>query len=55
MLDSQGGPVSLTIGVRRTPAGAIEAHAWIARGDCVIIGATADEYIPLVTWTSVAA
>jgi hypothetical protein len=55
VLDSQGGPVSLTIGVRRTAAGIIEAHAWIARGDCVIIGATADEYIPLVTWTSVPA
>jgi transglutaminase superfamily protein len=55
VLDSQGGPVSLTIGVRRTGAGAIEAHAWIARGDCVIIGAPADEYIPLVTWTSVPA
>jgi hypothetical protein len=51
VFDSQGGPVSLTIGVRRTAAGIIEAHAWIARGDCVILGATSDEYIPLVTWT----
>jgi hypothetical protein len=52
VLDSNDGPVSVTIGVRRTAAGALEAHAWLARQDRVLIGATADAYVPLVTWTS---
>ena len=51
VLDSNDGPVSLTIGVRRT-AGALEAHAWVARQDRVLIGATTGAYVPLVTWTS---
>jgi hypothetical protein len=51
MLDSNDGPLSLTIGVRRTAAGTLEAHAWLARRDRVLIGATADEYVPLVNWT----
>ena len=52
VLDSNDGPVSLTIGVRRTAAGALEAHAWVARQDRVLIGATTGAYVPLVTWTS---
>ncbi len=44
------GTRTLTIGVRRTAAGALEAHAWLARGDRVLIGATCDEYAPLVEW-----
>jgi len=55
VLDSNGGLVSLTIGVRRTAAGTLEAHAWLAREDRVLIGARTDEYVPLVTWTSVSA
>jgi hypothetical protein len=52
VFDSDGGPVSLTIGVKRTAAGTIEAHAWLARQDRLLIGgAAADEYVPLVTWT----
>jgi hypothetical protein len=39
-----------SIGVRRTDAGALEAHAWLARGDRVLIGATPDDYAPLVEW-----
>ena len=50
MLDSNEGPLSLTIGVRRTAAGALEAHAWLARRDRILTGATADEYLPLVNW-----
>jgi transglutaminase superfamily protein len=53
VLDSNGGLVSLTIGVRRTSAGTFEAHAWLAREDHVLIGARTDEYVPLVTWTGV--
>jgi len=52
LLDSNHGPVSLTIGVKRTAGGAIEAHAWVARKNRVLIGTTADTYVPLVTWTS---
>jgi hypothetical protein len=52
LLDSNHGPVSLTIGVKRTAGGALEAHAWLARADRVLIGRTADTYVPLVTWTS---
>jgi hypothetical protein len=51
VLDPKDGPVNLTIGVRRTASGALEAHAWLAREGHVIIGATADEYVPLVDWT----
>jgi hypothetical protein len=41
---------TLTIGIRRTADGALDAHAWLARGDRVLIGATADKYAPLVEW-----
>ncbi|PYR59191.1 MAG: lasso peptide biosynthesis B2 protein [Acidobacteria bacterium] len=50
VLDANDGPLSLTIGVRRTAAGTLEAHAWLARRDRILIGATADEYFPLVNW-----
>jgi hypothetical protein len=52
VLDSSGEPVSLIIGVRHNPAGSLEAHAWVARCDRTVIGATSDEYVPIVTWTS---
>jgi hypothetical protein len=51
VLNASDGPVTLTIGVKRTAAGALEAHAWVTRQDRVLIGATADEYVPLATWT----
>jgi len=49
-----GGSRTLTIGVRRTAVGALEAHAWLARGDRVLIGATREEYAPLVEWDTFA-
>ena len=53
VLDPDGGPLSLTIGVRRTAAGALDAHAWVTRQGRVLIGGTtAGEYVSLVTWTS---
>lgn len=52
LLDPHGGPVCLTIGVKRTAAGTLDAHAWLTRQDRVLVGATSDEYVPLVTWTS---
>jgi len=51
VLDSSREPVSLTIGVRRTD-GVLESHAWLTRQDRVLIGATSDEYVPIVSWTS---
>ena len=44
--------LTLTIGVRRTPARTLEAHAWLARGDRVLVGATPGDYVPLVDWLS---
>ena len=51
LLDRKGGPTCLTIGVRRS-GGRFEAHAWLAREGRVLIGAPADEYLPLVHWNS---
>ena len=51
LLDAHGAPVTLTIGVRRTAAGALEAHAWLARSDRVLLGGTFDGYLPLANWT----
>jgi len=42
--------LTFSIGVRRMGAGTLEAHAWLARGDRVLIGATPDDYAPLVEW-----
>lgn len=52
VLPPNGVPLNLTIGVRRGASGLLEAHAWLARRDRVLVGATADEYAPLVSWTS---
>jgi hypothetical protein len=51
LLDTGNDTICFTIGIRRT-ADALEAHAWLARNGRVIIGAPADEYIPMVDWTS---
>jgi Transglutaminase-like superfamily len=51
VMDAHDGPMTLTIGVRRTAAGAFHAHAWLARNDRVLVGATRDEYLPMASWT----
>jgi len=51
VMDAHDGPMTLTIGIRRTEGGAFHAHAWLAREDRVLIGATSDEYLPLASWT----
>jgi hypothetical protein len=51
LLDAHEGPMTLTIGVRKTAAGAFHAHAWLAREDRVLVGATSDEYLPMASWT----
>jgi len=48
IVDDPGGLV-LTIGVRREGR-AVDAHAWLARGDRVLVGATPDGYAPIVEW-----
>jgi len=51
VLDEHDDPMTLTIGVRRSDAGVFHAHAWLARHDRVLVGATSDEYLPMATWT----
>jgi len=51
VMDAHDGPMTLTIGVRKTPVGQFYAHAWLAREDRVLIGATNDEYVPMASWT----
>jgi hypothetical protein len=43
--------MTLTIGVRKSAAGAFHAHAWLAREDRVLVGTTSDEYLPMASWT----
>jgi len=51
VMNAQEGPMTLTIGVRRTAAGAFHAHAWLVQEDLVLVGATSDEYLPMASWT----
>jgi Transglutaminase-like superfamily len=51
LLDTGNGTICLTIGIRRT-ADNLDAHAWLARDGRVLIGAPADDYTPIVDWTS---
>jgi hypothetical protein len=53
MLSSPERPLCLSIGVRRATSGALEAHAWVARDNRVLVGGMAsDTYEPLVAWDS---
>jgi Transglutaminase-like superfamily len=52
VLGSPERPLCLTIGVRRTASGALEAHAWVTKQDRVLVGATSDDYAALVGWNS---
>ena len=51
VLTDENGAICLTIGIRRS-ADTLEAHAWLARNGRVLIGAPADDYTPMVDWTS---
>lgn len=42
--------LTLTIGVKRTSTAGVEAHAWLTRGDRVLIGLPSEDYAPLVDW-----
>ncbi len=51
-------PLRLTIGVRRSPAGGLQSHAWLAdaaRQEIVIGGPAVDEFLPLVAWNGLSA
>jgi len=50
LLSSADRPMELTIGIRRAVNG-VEGHAWLTDDGRVLVGATADEYSPLVRWT----
>lgn len=55
VLGSPERPLCVTIGVKRTAGGTLEAHAWVGREGRVLIGATSDDYVSLVGWTSLSA
>jgi hypothetical protein len=53
LLGSPGRPLSFAIGVRHATNGTLEAHAWVARGDRVIVGGhIAGDFAPLLEWNS---
>ena len=53
LLGSPGRPLRFAIGVRQGTNGTLEAHAWVARGDRVIVGGQiAGDYAPLLEWNS---
>jgi hypothetical protein len=51
LFDPLDGPVIFNIGVRHAADGRFQAHAWIAIADRVLVGASSDDYVPVVTWT----
>jgi len=52
LLASPARPLRLTIGVRHTPDGFLESHAWVSDRDSVLIGAPCDGFIPIVEWSA---
>ena len=53
LLGSPARPLRLTIGVKQTPEGHLESHAWVTDHDVVVIGAPCDGFVPIVEWSSV--
>jgi len=53
LLGSSARPLRLTIGVKQTPDGNLESHAWVTERDSVLIGAPCDGFVPIVEWSSV--
>ncbi len=51
LLEGAGEAVSLSLGVKHTTEGALQAHAWVTRAGRIVVGAPVDEYLPIVTWT----
>ena len=53
MLGSPAKPLRLTIGVKQTPDGGLESHAWLTDHDSILIGAPCDGFVPIVEWSTV--
>ena len=53
LLGSPARPLRLTIGVKHTPDGRLESHAWVTDHDSVLIGAPCDGFVPIVEWSTV--
>src|SRR4029453_19181447 len=53
LLGSPARPLRLTIGVKHTPDGRLESHAWVTDRDSVLIGAPCDGFVPIVEWSTV--
>jgi hypothetical protein len=53
LLGSPARPLRLTIGVKHTPDGRLESHAWVTDRDSVLIGAPCDGFVPIVQWSTV--
>jgi transglutaminase superfamily protein len=52
-LSSKERPLSLAIGVRREPTGALQSHAWVLSGDRALIGGPIDDgFVRVATWES---
>jgi len=52
LLGSPARPLRLTIGVKQTPDGVLESHAWVTDQDSVLIGAPCDDFVPIVEWST---
>jgi Transglutaminase-like superfamily len=52
LLGSSARPLRLTIGVKQTPDGLLESHAWVTDQDAVLIGAPCDGFVPMVEWST---
>ena len=52
LLGSPARPLRLTIGVKQTPGGLLESHAWVSDHDTVLIGAPCDGFVPIVEWST---
>jgi transglutaminase superfamily protein len=52
LLGSPARPLRLTIGVKQTPDGLLESHAWVTDQDSVLIGAPCEGFVPIVEWST---
>jgi transglutaminase superfamily protein len=52
LLGSPARPLRLTIGVKQTPDGLLQSHAWVTDHDSVLIGAPCDGFVPIVEWST---
>ena len=52
LLGSSARPLRLMIGVKQTPDGLLQSHAWVTDQDSVLIGAPCDGFVPIVEWST---